>query len=126
MIESAYFDPGITRKTAKELEINTDAKFRFERGIDPKSINQGLEMAAKLLTEICGGEISNFDIQESQKFKRNIINFDPKLVSRTIGISVKEKDIIKILNKLGFDLKKKKQNYRDKNSVMETRYIWRD
>ena len=107
LIESAYFDPGITRKTAKELEINTDAKFRFERGIDPKSINQGLEMAAKLITEICGGEISNFDIQESQKFKRNIINFDPKLVSRTIGISVKEKDIIKILNKLGFDSKKK-------------------
>ena len=37
------------------------------------SINQGLEMAAKLIVEICGGEISNFDIQETQKFKRKLL-----------------------------------------------------
>ena len=107
LIESAYFDPTITRKTAKELEINSDAKFRFERGIDPQSVKDGLETAAKLIIEICGGEVSNFDIQETQKFKHNTINFDPKLVSRTVGISVKEQDIIKILGKLGFNTKKK-------------------
>ena len=43
LIESAYFDPEITRKTARELEINSDAKFRFERGIDPNSVKEGLE-----------------------------------------------------------------------------------
>ena len=107
LLESAYFDPIITRKTAKELEINSDAKFRFERGIDPQSVKDGLETAAKLIIEICGGEVSNFDIQETQKFKHNTINFDPKLVSRTVGISVKEQDIIKILGKLGFNTKKK-------------------
>ena len=42
LIESAYFDPSITRKTSKELEINSDAKFRFERGIDPQSVKEGL------------------------------------------------------------------------------------
>ena len=110
LIESAYFDPTITRKTAKELEINSDAKFRFERGIDPQSIKDGLEMAANLIIEICGGEVSNFDIQETIKQKNNKINFDTKLVSRTIGINVKDKDIIKILNKLGFETKKKVRN----------------
>ena len=107
LIESAYFDPGITRKTSKELQINSDAKFRFERGIDPQSVKEGLEIAAKLITEICGGEISNFDIQETQKFRKKLIKFKPNLVSKTIGIKINEKDIIKILNRLGFETKKK-------------------
>ena len=107
LIESAYFDPSITRKTSKELEINSDAKFRFERGIDPQSVKEGLEMAAKLITEICGGEVSNFDIQETQKFRKKIIKFKSNLVSKTIGIEIKEKDIIKILTRLGFETKKK-------------------
>ena len=107
LIESAYFDPSITRKTSKELEINSDAKFRFERGIDPQSVKEGLQMAAKLITEICGGEVSNFDIQETQKFRKKIIKFNSNLVSKTIGIKINEKDIIKILTRLGFETKKK-------------------
>ena len=107
LIESAYFDPGITRKTSKELQINSDAKFRFERGIDPQSVKEGLEIAVKLITEICGGEISNFDIQETQKFRKKLIKFKPNLVSKKIGIKINEKDIIKILTRLGFETKKK-------------------
>ncbi len=107
LIESAYFDPGITRKTSKELQINSDAKFRFERGIDPHSVKEGLEIATKLITEICGGEISNFDIQETQKFKKKIIKFKSNLVSKTIGVKINEKNIIKILTRLGFETKKK-------------------
>ncbi len=107
LIESAYFDPSITRKTSKELEINSDAKFRFERGIDPQSVKEGLEMAAKLVTEICGGEVSNFDIQETQKFRKKIIKFNSNLVSKTIGVKINQKDIIKILTRLGFETKNK-------------------
>ena len=107
LIESAYFDPILTRKTSKTLEINSDAKFRFERGIDPNSIKLGLQTAAKLILEICGGEVSKFDIQDTTKFKEKKINFNPKIISKTVGISINEKDIIKILIKLGFDPKKK-------------------
>ncbi len=110
LIEAAYFDPGITRKTAKILDINSDAKFRFERGIDPESVKAGLTMASKLIVDICGGEVSNFDIKATTKLTKKIIKFDPKLVSRTIGINVKEKDIINILNKLGFETKQKSKN----------------
>ena len=110
LIEAAYFDPRITRKTSRILDINSDAKFRFERGIDPQSVKDGLSMASKLILEICGGEVSNFDIQETIKFKKKIVKFDPKLVSKTIGINVKEKEISSILNKLGFETKKKGKN----------------
>ena len=107
LIESAYFDPEITRKTAKNLDLNSDAKFRFERGIDPNSIESGLEAAADLITSICGGEVSKFDIQQNKKFKSLEINFDPGIVTKTIGIKVKSNQILKILTKLGFNLKKK-------------------
>jgi len=111
LIESAYFDPEITRKTAKKLDLNSDAKFRFERGIDPNSVESGLEAAADLITHICGGEVSKFDIQQNKKFKCLEINFDPSIVSKTIGIKVNPNQILKILTKLGFILKKKGKNF---------------
>ena len=58
-------------------------------------LKEGLTMAAKLIVEICGGEVSNFDIQETLKFKKKIIKFDPKLVSRSIGIKLKKKILLK-------------------------------
>ena len=73
LIESAYFNPRSIRKSSKILNIDTDAKFRFERGIDPLSIEQGLEKAARLIKEICGGEISEFDIQKTEKTKNSNI-----------------------------------------------------
>ena len=57
LLESAYFEPRSIRKTSKKLNIDTDAKFRFERGIDPESIEEGLNKAAYLIKEICGGEV---------------------------------------------------------------------
>ena len=57
LLESAYFKPGSIRTTAKKLNLDTDAKFRFERGIDPLSIEDGLNKAAILIKEICGGNI---------------------------------------------------------------------
>ena len=71
-LESAYFIPRSIRKTSKLLNLDTDAKFRFERGIDPASIEIGLIRAAKLITDICGGKISKFDIQKTEKDKKNL------------------------------------------------------
>ena len=111
LLESAYFDPELTRKTAKKLDIHSDAKFRFERGIDPNSVQLGLEAAAELITSICGGEASKLDIQQNRKFKSLEFNFDPNLVSKIVGIKVKSNQIFKILTKLGFTLKKKGKNF---------------
>ena len=108
LLESAYFTPRSIRKTSKKLNIDTDAKFRFERGIDPESIKMGLQKAAKLIIEICGGEVSKFDIQSIEKNKKKYINFQIPLFEKITGFKIKDKEIFKILTSLGFEIKKKK------------------
>ena len=105
LIESAYFNPRSIRKTSKILNIDTDAKFRFERGVDPLSIEQGLIKAANLIKEICGGEINKIDIQNIVKFKENNIKFEIKLFEKISGFKIPIKEILKILNDLGFEVK---------------------
>ena len=107
LLESAYFDPKSIRKTSKLLNIDTDAKFRFERGIDPDSIEEGLVKAATLIQEICGGEISKLDVQKSETFKKIQIRFPIALFQSITGFKVAEKEIMKILTDLGFLIKKK-------------------
>ncbi len=110
LLESAYFNPRSIRKTSKLLNLDTDAKFRFERGIDPQSIETGLIKAAQLIAEICGGKISKFDIQKTEKDKKSKIRFKLSLFEKIAGFKIKDKEIIKILNNLGFGVKKKKQD----------------
>ncbi len=105
LIESAYFNPKSIRKTSKQLNIDTDAKFRFERGIDPLSIEQGLIKASNLIKEICGGEISKIDVQRVGKYKEKNINFEIELFDKISGFKISNKEISKILNDLGFEVK---------------------
>ena len=109
LVEAAYFNPGSIRKTSKILNINTDAKFRFERGIDPLSIEQGLQRAAELIKEICGGEVSKFDIQKIKNIKNKIVKFEIVSFQKITGFSIEQKEMIKILNDLGFEVKKYKK-----------------
>ena len=108
LIESAYFNPRSIRKTSKTLNIDTDAKFRFERGIDPLSIEQGLYRAAELIKKICGGEVSKFDIQKIENIKNKLIKFDTQLFEKITGFKIDQKEMIKILTDLGFEIKKQK------------------
>ncbi|MDA7695635.1 phenylalanine--tRNA ligase subunit beta [Candidatus Pelagibacter sp.] len=109
LIESAYFNPRSIRKTSKILNMDTDAKFRFERGIDPLSIEQGLHRAAELIKKICGGEISKFDIQKIENVKNRFIKFDMQLFEKITGFKIDQKETIKILTNLGFEIKKQKK-----------------
>jgi phenylalanyl-tRNA synthetase beta chain len=109
LIESAYFNPRSIRKTSKILNIDTDAKFRFERGIDPLSIELGLQRAAELIKEICGGEISKFDIQKTENTKNNLVKFDVQLFEKITGFKIDQKEMVKILISLGFEIKKQKK-----------------
>jgi len=110
LLESAYFDPKSIRNTAKKLNLDTDAKFRFERGIDPLSIEAGLNKAALLIKEICGGEISKIDIQKTETYKSKIIKFDTNLFEKISGFKISNIKMIKILENLGFLIKKEKKN----------------
>ncbi len=106
LLEAAYFSPSSIRKTARSLNINTDAKYRFERGIDPNSIKEGLELATELILKICGGEASKFQINGKTNQKNKIINFQVEKFEKLIGISITANEIDKILSSLGFKCKK--------------------
>ncbi|MDC3120038.1 phenylalanine--tRNA ligase subunit beta [Candidatus Pelagibacter sp.] len=108
LLESAYFLPRSIRKTSKLLNIDTDAKFRFERGIDPQSIKIGLNKAAQLIIKICGGKVSKFDVQSTRSDKKNKIKFKISLFEKIAGFKIKDKEVIKILTNLGFKVSKKK------------------
>ena len=112
LLESAYFDPRSIRNTAKKLNLDTDAKFRFERGIDPLSIENGLNKAAQLIKEICGGEISKMDIQKIETFRLKNILFKPNLFEKISGFKISFKEMVKILEDLGFKCKNEKKNLR--------------
>jgi phenylalanyl-tRNA synthetase beta chain len=110
LLESAYFKPRSIRSTAKKLNLDTDAKFRFERGIDPLSYEEGLNKAALLIKEICGGEISKIDVQKVETYKTKIIKFDPSLFEKITGFKISTKEMITILDDLGFKSKKEKKH----------------
>ena len=109
LLESAYFLPSSIRKTGRELNINTDAKYRFERGIDPNSIKEGLEIATGLIINICGGEASKFIITGQTSQKNKIISFDIDKFNNLIGIPISFSEADKILSSLGFKVKKTKK-----------------
>jgi len=109
LLESAYFLPTSIRKTSRALNINTDAKYRFERGIDPNSIKEGLEHAVALIVKICGGSASKFSIEGSAVKKNKIINLDVKKFKKVIGITILNTEANKILTSLGCKIKNNKK-----------------
>jgi phenylalanyl-tRNA synthetase beta chain len=105
LLESAYFLPTSIRKSSKKLNIITDAKYRFERGIDPNSITEGLEIATALILKICGGSASKFLITGSNSQKNKVINLDIEKFKNVIGISISNQEVNKILTSLGCKIK---------------------
>jgi phenylalanyl-tRNA synthetase beta chain len=105
LLESAFFYPSSIRKTANILNIDTDAKYRFERGIDPSSIQLGLELGICMILDMCGGEASKFSIVGKLKDERKIITLEVEKFSKVIGFSITSSEIKKILSSLGCSLK---------------------
>ena len=100
-LESAYFNPVSIRKTAKRHGLNTDASFRFERGIDPNITDYALKRAALLIVEIAGGEISS-DLIDS--YPKKIKDFQVRLsfenATKLIGEEIPKETIKRILSSL--------------------------
>ena len=104
-LESAYFDPVSIRKTAKHHGINSDASFRFERGICIDSVDYALKRAAILICELCGGNISSDVIDEFPKKpeeKSILLNFNK--TNKLIGQEIPREEIKSILTSLDFKI----------------------
>src|ERR1700742_5172874 len=100
-IESALFDPVRIARAGRILGIVSDARYRFERGVDPEFVLPGLELATKMILDFCGGEPSEVVIAGAPPNWRREIVFDIARVKQLGGIDVAKPEIIDILTRLG-------------------------
>jgi phenylalanyl-tRNA synthetase beta chain len=103
-VESAWFDPLRTAQTARTTGITSDAQYRFARGVDPGFVVDGLELATRLILELCGGEPSDVLVAGAPPAPPAPIAFDPAYVHRLSGLSVGRETTLEILAKLGFHI----------------------
>jgi phenylalanyl-tRNA synthetase beta chain len=103
-VESAWFDPIVTAQTGRTLAINSDAQYRFARGVDPESVVPGLELATKLILELCGGEPSDIVVAGQAPAAPAAFAFDPARVGSLTGLALEDDRIAEILTRLGFEV----------------------
>jgi len=102
LIESALWNEINIAQTGRKLGINTDARYRFERGVDPGFMLPGLELATKLVMEFCGGEPSQVVVAGGQLPEDRVIEFPPDEIKRLAGLDVPFTEVKRVLGHLGF------------------------
>jgi phenylalanyl-tRNA synthetase beta chain len=102
LIESALWDPINIAHTGRKLGINSDARYRFERGVDPAFMVPGLKLATRLVLDLCGGEPSAISVAGDPTAPARVIDFPLSEVKRLAGLDVSPADIKQILGDLGF------------------------
>lgn len=101
-VECAYFDPLRTAKTGRKTGITSDARYRFERGVDPNFILPGIHQATQLILDLCGGEPSAVELAGAIPGFSKTVAFPPSETKRLTGMTVDEARAEEILTTLGF------------------------
>jgi phenylalanyl-tRNA synthetase beta chain len=102
LIESALWDPMNIARSGRGHGIITDARYRFERGVDPEYMVPGLERATELVLELCGGVAAETNVTGYEGYKAKVVEFPLSEVKRLTGIEVAATESREILTKLGF------------------------
>ena len=104
-LEAALFDPVRTAQTGRRLSIDSDARYRFERGVDPAFVVPGAEIATRLILEICGGEASELVIAGQEPDWHRTLTLRPERVLGLGGVDVPVPEQVRILEALGCGVK---------------------
>lgn len=104
LLEIAYFDPPRIGATGRKLGLASDARTRFERGVDPEFLDEGLDLMTGLIVELAGGTPSEVVRAGSPPAEAKVIAFDPGLTLRLGGVEVAEAEQRRILESLGFNV----------------------
>ena len=119
-LESALFDPINISNSGRKLNILSDARYRFERGVDPNYVEKGLDIMTNLVLDLCGGTVSNVVKNGSYKIEKKLINFHFDKVNKYSGLSITVKQQKEYLSRLGF-------NVDDKNNLCQVSVpFWRN
>ncbi len=103
-VESALFDPLTIAATGRALGILSDARYRFERGVDPATTIPGAELATRLILDLCGGQPSELVIAGAVPGEVKSVAFRPSRVGSLGGLTLPETDCRRILSALGFKI----------------------
>ncbi|SMC80698.1 phenylalanine--tRNA ligase subunit beta [Primorskyibacter flagellatus] len=103
-LEAAYFDPVRTAYTGRALKINSDARYRFERGIDPEWTPEGIEHATRMILDHAGGEASKVVVAGHMPDWKRAFKLDPARVRSLVGMDIPESEQRQTLTALGFRL----------------------
>src|SRR4029079_13531814 len=101
-IESALWEPINIAQTGRKLRINSDARYRFERGVDPNFMAPGLELATQMVLDFCGGTPSEITVAGSVHAEDRVIEFPVAEVKRLSGLDVPLPEMKRVLTHLGF------------------------
>ncbi len=101
-LEVAYFDPILVQRAGRKLGVTSDARYRFERGLDPESCRWGVEIAARLILELCGGEASRPVAAGTLPRPEKRVTLRPERVATLGGVAVPAAEQQAILERLGF------------------------
>src|SRR5262249_56673184 len=104
VIESALWVPMNIAQTGRKLGINSDARYRFERGVDPAFMVPGLELATHMVMDLCGGTPSAVTVAGSAAIPERVIVFPVAETERLTGLSVPLADARRVLESLGFEI----------------------
>jgi len=104
LIESAWFDPLRTAATGRKTGLVTDARYRFERGVDPATVRPGLDLATDMILKLCGGEASKAKVAGKEPIEARVIPFDFARVEKLTGVKLSDAEISKTLKALGFKI----------------------
>ncbi|NTG50009.1 phenylalanine--tRNA ligase subunit beta [Agrobacterium rhizogenes] len=104
LIESALWDPMNIAKSGRGLGIITDARYRFERGVDPEYMVPGLERTTELVLACCGGTAAKAKVEGYKGYDAKIVDFPFSEVKRLTGLDVSTEEGKSILTKLGFSV----------------------
>ncbi|OWV96356.1 phenylalanine--tRNA ligase subunit beta [Rhizobium sp. R693] len=102
LIESALWDPMNIAKSGRSLGIITDARYRFERGVDPEYMVPGIERTTELVLELCGGTAAKTDVVGYRGHEPDIVDFPYSEVKRLTGLDISTEESTEILTRLGF------------------------
>ncbi|WP_062762321.1 phenylalanine--tRNA ligase subunit beta [Falsirhodobacter sp. alg1] len=103
-LEAAYFDPITTATTGRALKINSDARYRFERGIDPAFTLDGMELATRMILDLCGGEASEVQVAGAVPDTARAYRLDTDRVVSLVGMDIPADEQRATLTALGFRL----------------------
>ena len=109
-LEVALFDSINITKTGRKINLQSDARYRFERGIDATSIEWGVDMATQMILDLCGGEASEIVTDKIKNKELKTIYYDTSLTYSYGGISIGVSEQINILDKLGFKSQQLKES----------------